>query len=112
MSDILEYPKAIYSSDGKFATVGSKDAEDAQRDEWGEALLADTPNPLSLKMDQNPVADLTPSLPENVPETAEEPEAALPGSGDLPDGETHQDAPAVVDEPRETVEEPAAEPQA
>jgi hypothetical protein len=98
MSDILEYPKAIYSSDGKFATVGSKDAEDAQRDEWGETLLADTPNPLSLKMDQNPVADPT-------PEPAEEPEPAPE-----PVEESVAETPAPAEEP--VSEEPAAEPQA
>lgn len=60
MSDFIEYPKAIYSSDGKFATVGSKDAEDTQREEWGETVLADLPNPLAFKMDQDPVADRHP----------------------------------------------------
>jgi hypothetical protein len=83
MSDFIEYPKALYSSAGKFATVGSKDAEDAQWAEWGESIpvdAVDLPNPLAVKVDQDPVANLAPEptadpAPEPTPEPAPEPVA-------------------------------------
>lgn len=88
MSDILEYPKAIYSSDGKLAVVGSEYAEGEQRAAWGEEVpveVTDLPLVLSNKLPaQEPVA-----------EPVEEPVA---------------ETPAPAEEP--VAEEPAAEPQA
>ena len=58
MSDFIEYPKAIYSAAGKFAVVATKDAEEAQWIEWGEPVPEkdeELPNPLAIKVDQDPV---------------------------------------------------------
>lgn len=55
MSNFIEYPKALYSPAGKFAVVPTKDAEDAQWLEWGETAPEELPNPLAVKIDQDPV---------------------------------------------------------
>jgi hypothetical protein len=81
MSDFMEYPKAIYSVAGKFAVVPTKDAEEAQWIEWGETAPDDAdelPNPLAVKVDQEPVAE--PIAAEEIPaaETPAEPAPEAP----------------------------------
>lgn len=90
MSDILEYPKAIYSSDGKLAVVGSEYAEGEQRAAWGEEVPVEVTD-LPLDLSNKPVKAAQEPAPEPV-------------------GEPVAETPAPAEEP--VPEEPAAEPQA
>jgi hypothetical protein len=52
VSNLNEYPKAIYSPEGAFRVVNDKDAEDAQLLAWGvepEREVVDIPNMLQSR---------------------------------------------------------------
>jgi hypothetical protein len=52
VSNLNEYPKALYSPQGAFRVVHDKDAEDAQLVEWGvepERDVVDIPNMLQSR---------------------------------------------------------------
>jgi len=60
-----EYPKAIYSVDGKMAIVPTKDVEAAQWEEWGQTAPDDAED-LPLDLSNKPVFDDKAPLPGDI----------------------------------------------